>query len=158
MSNHVASRIAHRGFTLVELLITVVVIAVLAAVAYPSYLDAIRKSRRAEAMSAIAAVQQAQERFRANHTTYGNLAVPANANTLVDAPKTSSNGRYTLTATNITGTKYEVLATATGDQARDTRCAVIGAQLDGGALKYGSGATGVDWTASEPDAGRCWAK
>jgi type IV pilus assembly protein PilE len=151
-------RTAQRGFTLVELMIAVILIAVLAALAYPSYLEAIRKSRRAEAMTAIAAVQQAQERFRANNATYGNLAVPANASTLPNVPTTSSNGRYTLTVINNTNIGYELVAKALGDQVKDTACAVLGARLDGGALRYGSGATAVDWTANEPDAGRCWAK
>jgi type IV pilus assembly protein PilE len=151
-----SARLAQKGFTLVELMLVVVMLAV---IAYPSYKEVIRKSRRAEAFTAIAAVQQAQERFRANKPTYGNLAVPADANTLPnDVPKQSSNGRYVLTVTDNSDIGYVVLATATGDQAQDTACAVLGARLRVGALYYGSGATAVDWSMSEPDTGRCWKK
>lgn len=40
-----------RGFSLIELMITVVVVAVLAAIAYPSYQDHLRKGRRASAQA-----------------------------------------------------------------------------------------------------------
>ena len=60
----------HRGFTLIELMIGVAIIGVIAAVAFPSYQASIRKSRRAEAIAALSSVQLAQERWRANNTTY----------------------------------------------------------------------------------------
>jgi type IV pilus assembly protein PilE len=153
-----SARSAQTGFTLVELMLVVVITGVLAVIAYPSYKDVIRKSRRSEAFTAIAVVQQAQERFRANNTTYGNLAVPADANTLPNVANESSNRRYVLTVTDNGPTGYVVLAKASGDQAQDTACAVLGARLDVGALRYGSGATAVDWSISEPDTGRCWSK
>ena len=59
-----------RGFTLIEVMVVVAVVGILAAIAYPSYLSQVRKSRRSEAVQALAQVQQAQERWRANNTTY----------------------------------------------------------------------------------------
>jgi type IV pilus assembly protein PilE len=147
-----------RGFTVLELLIAVVILGVLVALAFPSYKDQIRKSRRSDAIAGIAAVQQAQERHRANRATYGDLAVPATADTLANIRAATANGHYLLTMVDKSATGYEVHATAQGAQADDTACKVIGAQLRGGALRYGSGAAGVDWTATDPDAGRCWAK
>jgi type IV pilus assembly protein PilE len=147
-----------RGFTVLELLIAVVILGVLVALAFPSYKDQIRKSRRSDAIAGIAAVQQAQERHRANSSKYGDLAVPAGANTLANVQATTANGHYLMTMVSNNEVGYEVHATAQGAQADDTNCKVIGAQLRGGALRYGSGAAGVDWTATDPDAGRCWAK
>ena len=59
-----------RGFTLVELMITMLIIGILAAIAIPAYNDSVRKSRRSDAMTALAAVQQAQERWRGSNASY----------------------------------------------------------------------------------------
>lgn len=151
-------RAASRGFTLVELMLVVVILGVLLAVAFPSYLDSVRKGRRAEGIAGLTAIQQAQERFRANNATYGNLSVPADAATLPNASNTTANGRYTLAVTGNTASGYTVTATAVGGQAADTVCAVMGVRATGGNLRYGSGSAAIDWAPADPDAGKCWAK
>ena len=57
-----SERCPPRGFTLVELLITVAIVAILATIAYPSYLSFMQKAKRADAHSAITALQLAQAR------------------------------------------------------------------------------------------------
>jgi type IV pilus assembly protein PilE len=146
------------GFTLVELMIAVVVMGVLVALAFPSYKDSIRKSRRSDAVAGIATVQQAQERHRANRATYGDFAAALPEDTLTGVSATTSGKHYLMTIANITPSTYDVLATAQGDQADDTKCKVMGARLQGGALRYGSGLASVDWTQTDPDSGKCWAK
>lgn len=141
-----------RGFSLIELMIVLVIVALLLMVALPSYQDSVRKGRRAEAFTSVSTIQQAQERWRANNTSY-TLAladIGANANT--------PNGHYSLalsaprTATINVG--FTVIATATGGQAADTGCAKMAVELVRGNLSYGSGASTIDWT----DPKRCWAK
>ena len=50
-----------RGFTLVEMMITIAVIAILAGVAYPSYESYIRRSKRATAQSALMTIANREQ-------------------------------------------------------------------------------------------------
>ncbi len=144
------------GFTLIEVLITLVIVAILAMVALPSFLEQIRKSRRSDAINAVATVQQAQERWRSSHSSYaGSISAAPTA----DPPglglsEDSTNGHYTLALSEVSATVYTITATATGSQASDTPCKKMAAKVDVGTLKYGSGSSSVDWA----DPNRCWAK
>ena len=55
-------RSSRQGFTLIELMVTLVVIAILAAVAYPAYQDQILRAKRAEGKAALLKAAQLQER------------------------------------------------------------------------------------------------
>ena len=61
---------AIRGFTLIELMVTVAIVAILAAIAYPSYIEQIRKSRRADAKSVLLQAAQWMERFYTENNCY----------------------------------------------------------------------------------------
>ena len=121
-SRQIGARRANRGFTLIELMIVVAIVAILAAVAYPSYLDSIRTARRADALNALLTLQNLQEKYRANNTTYG---AAADIGILADGTSTSTDGRYTLAVTGVSAVAYTLTATATGNQAEDTRCAAL---------------------------------
>lgn len=149
-----------QGFTLIELMITVVVVAILAAIALPSFLDSVRKSRRADAFTAITAIQQAQERWRGSNAAYAAVVGVSALPPGLGLATTTSSGYYTLALSGTSETQYSVVATAVADRSQDADgvCKVLGARIRQGNLTFGSGAAGVDFDAANPDPGRCWAR
>ncbi|MBL8287912.1 MAG: prepilin-type N-terminal cleavage/methylation domain-containing protein [Rubrivivax sp.] len=150
-----------RGFTTIELMIAVVILAIVLSLAFPSYQGAMRKSRRTEAFTALSTVQQAQERHRSTNTAFTTLLTAATTATppglgLVTRTPT---GYYDVTIGSADATTYVATATAvTGtSQAADGACAVLAVRMDGGNVRYGSGAS-IDWTSTNTDPQRCWAR
>jgi type IV pilus assembly protein PilE len=70
-----------KGFTLIEVMVTVAIVAVLAAVAYPSYLDYIRRGKRATAQAALMDLASREQTYVLDRRTYTN--VQANLNFVV---------------------------------------------------------------------------
>nr|WP_315592598.1 type IV pilin protein [uncultured Cupriavidus sp.] len=61
-----------RGFTLIELIITVMILGIVAAFAIPQYQQYVTKARRAEAKTGLARVQGALERYYTVNNTYSD--------------------------------------------------------------------------------------
>lgn len=150
-------------------MIAVAIVAVLASIAYPAYQDSIRKGRRAEAFTALSALQQAQERWRSNNASYtatlANTAGSGVAPNGLGVSATTSSGLYAISVSSASATGYTATATANSgtSQASDGTCKVLGVQMSSGAnfsgaVKYGSGDSSIDWSATNSDAGKCWAR
>lgn len=138
-----------RGFTLIELMIGVAVTGILSSVALPSFEGQLQRSRRSDVLVAAMTVQAAQERFRSNTSAYGNLAE-------IGVPAISSAKHYTLQITANDAEGFELLATATGLQARDVACRYMKLTSAGMNPVYASGA---DATVANSAAinQKCWA-
>lgn len=140
---HTPNRSAH-GFTLIELMVTVIVAGILAAIAIPGYQTYMMKSRREDARTTLSAMVQAQERSRSNSTSYSSdptFLVSGVASTATSA--SSFNGHYDMTVADLVPpvnfiSGYEVHAKPKrGDpQAQDTACGDIFIRVSGGNLSY----------------------
>ncbi len=68
--NHPSHRRRHKGFTLIELMITVVIIGILASIALPAYNSYIAKARRADAKTQLLQAAQFVQKFYAANDRY----------------------------------------------------------------------------------------
>lgn len=106
-----------RGFTLIELMITVAVVAILSAVAYPAYTDQIRKSRRAQAKADMVEYAQLAERSHTTNNTYANFRF-SNGTTSIQSPREGGTAQYTISIQATQGT-FTLTAAPQGAQAKD---------------------------------------
>ena len=92
-----------RGFTLIELMITVAIVGILAAIAYPSYQDSILKGRRAEGRTALLNLLQQQERYYTQTGSYLSFLLGATGTPFRTTSGDSSSFAYKLKADACTG-------------------------------------------------------
>ena len=145
---------AQRGFTLIELMITVAVIAVLAAIAVPSYREYVLRSHRVEGQGLLSEAAARQERWRAQNGGYSTPAT-ANPSTLAKAVDNlklpggeySENRYYKLEIEDSTTGNggYLLIAKRNGAQANDSKCG-----------DFTLTATGTKGMASGGDVATCW--
>lgn len=132
LASHARRTKKHRGFTLIELMIVVVIISILAAIVYPMYSDQIRKSRRATAHSTLTDAAARQEQFFLDNKSYADdmnklgYGVAAGVGVPFEAPEAF----YNVTIDAETGacpiaTCYSITATAINAQVDDTACPTL---------------------------------
>lgn len=95
-----------RGFTLIELMITVAVIGILAAIGYPSYTEYVRRGKISEATSALSVMRVQLEQWYQNNRNYGptagtcGVAVPSSPSFAFACSTSGTNNQaFLLTAT-----------------------------------------------------------
>jgi type IV pilus assembly protein PilE len=132
------------GFTLMELMIVVAIIGILAAIAYPSYTEYVRRSKRADAKAALLQAQIAQEKYRANHVTYGTLAQ-------IGTSSPSPDGYYTIAiAGTPDSTTYTVTAAPLSPHT-DATCGTFAVNQNGKTIS-----SSVQTTSAKVN--ECWGK
>jgi type IV pilus assembly protein PilE len=121
------------GFTLIELMVSLLVAAILIGIAVPSYQAQVRKSRRTEARNAVMDLATREERYFSVNNDYSQSAMQLGYGTddvqIKDRP--IGGGYYTVTVTNTepkptatppTRASFTITATAVGAQAKDATC------------------------------------
>lgn len=114
MHNH-----APRGFTLIEMMITVAIVGILSAVAIPSYQEYIRRGARSEARAGLLQAAQWMERAATVTGVYPTTASNGAGFFPAGLGSVPSN-RYAITLAS-TATTFTLTATPQGAQAND-RC------------------------------------
>jgi type IV pilus assembly protein PilE len=116
-----------KGFTLIEVMITVAIIGILAAITYPSYNEYIWRSNRTEAQQELIRLANLQEQLFVDQRTYtanmSDLGVPVTDGGY-QVPKNRAKKLYTITGTK-DGRTFILLATAQGVQVNDTGCTTL---------------------------------
>jgi type IV pilus assembly protein PilE len=158
----------NRGFTLVELAVTMVIAAILAAISIPAYSNYVRKAHRAEAKSTLLDLASLEERYFTTNNNYTDIASnlgytgSGTGYTTAGGSFSVGNGYYTVVLSKTdavaptagvqggTPALYTITATATtvGNQQRDTSCTT-----------FTVNSTGVQTAAdaaSAPNTANCW--
>lgn len=135
-----------RGFTLIELMVTVAIIAILAGVAYPAYTEQVARGRRADVQATLMEAAQHMQRFYAAHNRYDvqldgetDNALPAN----LQASPRAGAAAYTLRIRAMDAGSFTLEAMATGAQTND-RCGDFRLTHTGARAVTGRGATVQD--------------
>ena len=112
------------GFTIIELMISLVLVGILVAVALPDYREYVLRSNRSDAQAALLDMASRQERFVAQRNTY-TTEVSGN-NGLAMQTTESSKGYYDLSVQACAGGTidecYLLIAEANGSQRNDADC------------------------------------
>ena len=101
-----------RGFTLIELMITVAVIGILAAIVMPSYTDYVTRGRITESVSGLSDMSVKMEQFFQDNRTYVGACT---AGTVAPLPASSSYFSYSCSV--LSANAYTVNAVGAGSMA-----------------------------------------
>lgn len=152
----------HKGFTLIELVVAMVIAAILAAIAIPAYSNYVRKARRADAKTALLDLASLEERFFSTQNIYSaswsDLGYPATTNGsalsvgsyyTVAAPTIVAATAPTATTVGIPATfSFTATAVLSSDQAKDTQCRTF--TVTSGGVQSAADSSGNDNTQT------CW--
>jgi len=103
-----------RGFTLIEVMITVGIVAILAAIAIPTYSQYVLRARITGAVSNLSSMRVKMEQYFQDNRTYNNAAAPPCGLPGTSVAPLPTDANFTFTCPTLSGTQYTVLAAGTG--------------------------------------------
>ncbi len=130
---------SQNGFTLIELMITVVIISILASIAYPSYQEFVKRGNRTEGQAFLSEVAARQERYFVQNNEYTDDVDKLN----LKNGSTSETGKYELSIDENDGDGGYTLTAE--QQFNDTACGDLTLT-----------ATGIRGVTGSKAAANCW--
>ena len=103
------------GFTLIEIMITMVIIGILASMSWVAYDSYTTKNRRVEGVRALMEASSLMEKCYTNNNTYEDCFIPG----------ASERGHYSLALSDDDDVGYTLTATAQNAQASDDDCTTL---------------------------------
>ncbi|RVU83873.1 type IV pilin protein [Leucothrix sargassi] len=152
-----------KGFSLIELMITVAILGILSAITVPSYMEYVRKTKRTEAKAEILSAAQLQESYYVQNLSY---AVAASDLGYSSDTITTETDLYEVTVTGspasctgdsgtpCTGYTIQAVPKSSSSQASDKDCSG-GFRLTNTGQKQAKSATDSAWTNGDTR-DECW--
>ena len=112
----------NKGFTLLEVVITLLIVAIIASFAYPAYRKNVLKTNRSDAKTKLLEVMQREERYYSEKNTYATDLTLLGYSA---SPVLSDNSLYSVSAAagnNDITSQVILTAAPQGKQTQDTTC------------------------------------
>lgn len=121
------------GFTLIELIVTLVIVGILTAIAIPSYQSYVLRSNRSVASRLLLDIANREERYYLANRSYTSdltqlgygaqqISVDSNGS---EVPSTSASRIYLISVTAANASGYTLNAAAQNRQTKDTGCTTM---------------------------------
>ncbi|MES2247045.1 MAG: type IV pilin protein [Pseudomonadota bacterium] len=117
MTQHSQARTS-RGFTLIEVMITVAIVAILASIALPNYRQYVIRSKRSAAQAQMMDIANRQQQFLIANRSYANTTTLTASGYSLPA-EVASNYSYTVTVPTSTPPAFTITFTPIGSQVGD---------------------------------------
>lgn len=101
---YLLNKYQHRGFTLIELIVIMLVMGILAALALPSFLNCANKSKKSESKTYVYSLNKGQQAYYTENEKFSNSIVDLG----VGIPPSTANYQYSTKSTKTTAFNYGI--------------------------------------------------